>query len=52
MELKCPTCEYEGVVQILRGYEGNPVLMYKCTQCGREFFAAEECTDGCKIGEK
>jgi DNA-directed RNA polymerase subunit RPC12/RpoP len=37
VQIKCPTCGCGGIIDIVRGIEGNPIKMFKCTQCGREF---------------
>lgn len=52
MENKCPICGSEDCVSIVKGYEDQPIEMLKCTQCGREYAPAIECTNECTIEVK
>lgn len=46
----CPICGGQDFVKLIRGYEGNPIKVLKCSQCGREFPETVPCDDEtCKI---
>jgi transposase-like protein len=33
---KCPICGSDDCVEVVRGYEGNPVPFFKCKHCFKE----------------
>ena len=42
IKIECRICKGEDFVELVRGLEGNPILYFKCTNCGREFKKPEE----------